>query len=232
MVEQLVPTDKEVVKPNAAAVRTGDRFGQWTILDVPLNLRAHKHTVLCQCACGRIRRLYIYNLLRGCSTQCHSCAQKHVATQHGGSRTRLYDIWLTMRKRCSATANKMAYDLYYGRGIRVCDEWENSFQAFKDWALANGYRDDLSIDRWPDKNGNYQPTNCRWATWEQQQRNRRDNLILTAFGESKTPPDWEEDSRCHVSARTLRRRIRDGWPVPAAITEPRYRISRTKSRTP
>ena len=84
---------------------------------------------------------------------------------------RLYRIWQGMKSRCYYPKNK-CYHCYGGRGIKICDEWHHNFDAFANWALANGYNDSLSIDR-VDVNGNYEPSNCRWATNEEQQRNKR-----------------------------------------------------------
>ena len=94
--------------------------------------------------------------------------------KHGMRHTRLYNIWRSMNQRCN-NPNTINFKRYGGRGITVCDEWKDDFQAFYDWAMANGYSDELTIDRL-DPNGNYEPSNCRWATWEQQANNKRNSM--------------------------------------------------------
>lgn len=92
-------------------------------------------------------------------------------TRHGASRTRLYVIWSDMKSRCS-NPNNAGYSYYGGRGIVVCEEWRRSFEAFRDWANASGYTQDLELDR-KNPDGNYEPTNCRWGTRAQQMQNTR-----------------------------------------------------------
>lgn len=135
---------------------------------------------------------------------------------------RLYRIWGHIKSRC-LNPNVPAWPDYGGRGISICAAWVNDFTAFEAWALANGYSDELSIDR-VDNNGNYTPENCRWATMKENSRNRRSNRLLTAFNETKSIQEWSEDPRCTITVGALRRRIVKGWADEDAITKPqRYR---------
>lgn len=106
---------------------------------------------------------------------------------HGFSRTRLYRIWLGMKNRCY-DANRNCYNYYGGRGIKVCDEWKNDFLAFRDWALTHGYSDDLTIDR-IDVNGDYEPSNCRWATILEQAQNHSNKVRVMYKGKEYSPAE-------------------------------------------
>lgn len=132
------------------------------------------------------------------------------------SHRRLYNIWFDMKRRCYQPQNKR-YDRYGGRGIAVCKEWLNGFQPFFDWAVANGYQDDLTIDR-IDKDGDYTPENCRWADLFMQANNRSNNRFITYCGETKTMMEWSKVLNMNYS--TLRRRIYAGWDVSEAFERP------------
>lgn len=121
--------------------------------------------------------------------------------------SRIYGIWAGMMQRCS---NKKAsgYKNYGGRGIKVCEEWKQSFFAFEGWAREHGYRDNLTIDR-IDNNGNYEPENCRWATRKQQQNNRRSNIFVEVCGEQLTVA--EAADKYGVERSKAYQRIRLGW---------------------
>lgn len=99
---------------------------------------------------------------------------------HGDTHTRLYSIWKSMKGRCYCV-NWKPYKRYGGRGVKVCDDWRNSYEAFKNWAMSHGYADDLELDR-IDVNGDYTPENCRWITHHEQTLNRRDTLFCLIDG--------------------------------------------------
>lgn len=138
---------------------------------------------------------------------------------HGGKGTRIYRIWMKMRRRCSDPSEDN-YLRYGGRGITVCDEWRDSFAAFRDWAIANGYADDLTIDR-IDNDGNYEPSNCRWATRKTQQNNTRRNHYITANGLTLTVAEWSE--RTGIKYDTLQTRLKKGWNPEKAVSTPARR---------
>jgi hypothetical protein len=142
-------------------------------------------------------------------------------TQHGEGKTRLYSSWRSMKQRCQ-NPRAHAFEEYGGRGIKVCDEWSDSFYAFKEWALSNGYHEGLSIDRIDNDKG-YEPSNCRWATRSEQQRNRRNNRMVTFNNETKTMSEW---AACLGIERNVlwNRLYRYGWPIERALTEPVRRI--------
>ncbi len=132
------------------------------------------------------------------------------------SHTRLHNIWLTMRERCSKP-NCSAYQKYGAKGIRVCAEWETSFEAFRDWSLSHGYTDSLTIDR-IDSAGNYTPENCRWVTQKVQQNNRSNNVRLTYNGETHSLMEWEQLTG--IKWRVLYDRYYRGWDVARIFEQP------------
>lgn len=141
---------------------------------------------------------------------------------HGMSHTRLHNIWLTMRQRCEKP-NSSAYHKYGAKGIKVCSEW-SSFEVFRDWSLANGYKDDLTIDR-VNPYGDYEPSNCRWCTQKEQQNNRTNNVILTYRGESHNIVEWSEIKQ--IPVRILYDRYYRKWDVERIFEQP-IRKSPTK----
>lgn len=134
-------------------------------------------------------------------------SKKHWNYSHGDANTRLLRIWHNMKNRCYYTKSNNYAD-YGGRGITVCDDWKNNYSSFKDWALNNGYADDLSIDR-INNNGNYEPDNCRWVTRKEQQRNRRSCRYIEYQGQQYTMA--ELGKVLGMSHTAIRYRLNQGW---------------------
>lgn len=152
----------------------GQQFGRLTVIERAVSPDTKNAHWLCRCKCGNYKVTTRRALVRGDVQSC-GCYQRERRAQgntiHGGHGTRLYSIWRNMKERCyKPYAPK--YPLYGGRGITVCDEWLHNFSAFRDWALSNGYQNDLTLDRIDNDEG-YNPDNCRWATFSEQNRNRR-----------------------------------------------------------
>lgn len=196
---------------------TGQRFGRLTVLYRGPNQKT-RTTWICQCDCGNITRVQSNGLKSGRTKSC-GCynidSARRRATKHDCCKTRLYKIWQGIKKRCNNSAAS-AFRNYGGRGITMCDEWQSSFETFRDWALTHGYQDDLTIDR-IDVNGNYAPENCRWATVKQQCNNQRDNHVLYHDGQSHTMSEWADITG--ILYTTLRGRINGlQWDTDAALT--------------
>lgn len=167
---------------------SGNRFGLLTAKK-PIITRNSKRTRIkweCQCDCGNTIIVTSSNLTTGHTKSCGclnsqktSERNKVIKVVHNGINDRLYEVWKSMKKRCS-NPNDKSYKNYGGRGIKVCKEWRENYLLFRDWAYANGYDENApfgqcTIDR-IDVNGNYEPSNCRWISNEEQQKNKRNRL--------------------------------------------------------
>lgn len=197
-------------------IETGEVIGRLTVIEqVGKNSQGGK-LFRCKCECGN-EKIVLGAELRRHHTESCGClfkdVQRKTVTRHGQRYSRLYEIWRSMKQRCY-NPNKKKYECYGGRGITVCDEWLHDFQAFYDWAMANGYSDELSIDR-IDVNGNYEPANCRWATIKEQANNRRCNVSLEAFGEEHTVAEWAEI--LGIKKSTLYSRLQRGCSPEEAL---------------
>lgn len=194
----------------------GKRYGRLEVTGTSDNI-GRDTAWLCRCDCGR-RVVIKTTCLRSKGTKSCGCLQRErameSATKHGKCGTRLYQCWADMKQRCS-NPNNASYPNYGGRGIQVCDAWQE-FEPFMEWALANGYEDRLELDRIDNDDG-YEPGNCRWVTREQQALNRSDNRLLTHADKTKTLKEWAEETGIDYDA--LRGRLDRGWPVARALTE-------------
>lgn len=139
------------------------------------------YNYLCKCKeCGNEFIAKSYNIPKGIAKYCKMCksTKKHNMVRNNPyTNTRLYSIWHSMKCRCYYK-NHPCYTNYGGRGITVCDEWLHNSKAFGDWAISNGYSDELTLDRINNDKG-YSPDNCHWVTMKEQSENRRNAKITT-----------------------------------------------------
>lgn len=203
----------------------GERFGRLVVVKrVPMENTTRK-MYLCKCDCGKEIITSGTSLRIGASTSC-GCYKvdrtKEVNTKHGKKKTRLFKVWLSIKNRCSYT-NGIGYKYYGGRGITVCDEWLHDFQAFYDWSMANGYKEEISPNgrnRWTidriDNNKGYSPDNCRWVTIEVQANNKTTNHFVEYNGEKLTLSQIAK--RYNIEKSTLRYRLKYGWDIQKAVS--------------
>lgn len=144
--------------------------------------------VLCRCYCGKLFETRIERLKNGSCKSC-GCFRKTKLLKHGMVKSRMYRIWARMKARCTNPKSK-DFKWYGGKGIKVCDEW-NDFNSFYEWSIENGYKDDLTIDRIDNSKG-YCPDNCRWVDMEKQHRNTTRVRLIEYNGIVKTIREWSE----------------------------------------
>jgi hypothetical protein len=212
-------------KSKLPPIAIGDRFGRWTVTGEMTRERGPKgdpyYLFPCVCDCGTRKSVDRLSLRSGASRSC-GCLRAELGHErwyrHGTEPKRLYACWNHMIARCESP-NATHYEYYGGRGISVCPEWRSSFIAFRDWAMANGYRDDLTIER-KRVNGDYEPDNCEWIPQADQVWNKRTTRFVEAFGEVRPLGLWARDERCTVTYGTLSNRLRRGWTPEDAIATP------------
>lgn len=195
---------------------TGKRFGRFTVLSLHCK-KNYAKMWLCKCDCGNKKIVRMDGLTSGRSSSCgclHREKQSSFMKKENPNKrpydtsTRLYRSWETMRRRCRE-GFKFSKD-YYDRGIRVCNEWDNDYTAFRDWSLSNGYKDNLTIDRIDNDKG-YCPENCRWVGRIVQANNTRKNRFVEYNGQRKTIAEWSRE--LNINYRTLYMRIRRNKPM-------------------
>jgi len=195
---------------------TGQVFGRLTVR-YHYGKNKHSHNLwYCECECGNHSTPTTNDLLRGKTNSCGCLANELTVernTTHDMADTRLYRIYAHMKDRC-LNPNDKNYIHYGERGIKIANEWSD-FEGFRDWALKNGYQENLTIDR-IDVNGGYEPSNCRWTTMKVQGNNKRDNIFIVYNGKRQTLKQWAEE--LNVKYSTLYYRIvKKKWSVDRAF---------------
>jgi hypothetical protein len=201
---------------------TGQKYGRLTCVKEAGRNKCGQVLWECRCDCGN-RTLATTNDLRTGNTKSCGCIKREIIIKRNvthalskgrdGKKTRLYNKWVRMKQRCFDKSSS-DYDRYGGRGITVCSDWLK-YKSFYDWAVTSDYQDGLTIER-KNVNGNYEPSNCKWITMEEQARNKRNNHFIT-FGKSrKTLAEWGEITG--IESSTIRQRLNLGWTPEKALT--------------
>lgn len=206
-------------------IKVGDVFGQLTVTEelgkIKPNVSNHLY-YKCRCSCGNETITRGTMLKNGKSRKCKKCSSREnlgsdLEYKHGMTNTRMFHIWQGIIARCNNTNHKYYKD-YGGRGIRVCDEWEDGFIAFYNWSMANGYTEELTIDR-INNDGNYTPDNCRWTDKVTQANNTRGNRQIEYKGETHTIAEWGRITG--IKAYNIDNRLNKyGWSVEQALSTP------------
>lgn len=199
----------------------GKTFGRLNVVEYQPARANHHPKLVCQCSCGNVVTVVSTSLTRGATKSCGCLnAESRVInnTKHGDAYAGEYHVWKSMIQRCTNQSH-VAYGNYGGRGIRVCAAW----MRYKGFIADMGRRPSAShtLDRFPNQNGNYEPRNCRWATFTEQARNRRSNRLLTFREQTKTVTEWAEEFGLNFSTITRRLDLY-GYSVEEALTKPLY----------
>ena len=202
---------------------SGQQFGRLTVLhrapDVIQSNGRHRIMWECVCECGNTVICHGDNLRKGVSRSC-GCYRKEYMSEHNSthhaSKDLLYGVWCAIKTRCN-NKKSAAYPDYGGRGIRVCDDWNGSYEAFANWSYKSGYSYGLTIDR-VNNDGDYCPENCRWVDRVAQANNRRNNVVLDYNGQSHTLKEWA--GIVGICPATMNSRYCSGWPIERMLSSP------------
>ena len=208
----------------------GKSFGYLQVINAYRERHSGKVNIMlvCRCVCGKEKIYKSSDLINknitscGCKTSRKKSAHKKTShkKEQDKNTLRIMRIYRGMFSRCYNEKDK-DFKNYGARGVDICEEWKSSKTAFQEWSLANGYANNLTIDR-IDNNKGYSPENCHWVTIKQQQRNKRNNVKYEVDGRLLTVPEIAEIINMNV--RTLSSRLRSGMNIYNAICKPvRYR---------
>lgn len=181
-----------------------------------------------KCQCGKEFIAILNKVKRYHTKSCGCIKDKNISElnlKHGHAKVGKvipeFNIWWAMISRCNNIKNK-AFKNYGGKGVKVCDRWANSFENF--YAdMGNRPTNKHTLDRFPNKYGNYEPANCRWATMKEQQNNRTNNLLIEYNGDKKTLSEWSEILKFNYA--TIYNRIKVGWSIERAFETPILKIA-------
>lgn len=208
-------------------IKENQKFGILTVIKEvePKRLPSGQtnRAFLCKCDCGNNKEIRLSHLSRGLIRSC-GCIN---LTRGGDSKYRLYNIYTGIIKRCSDKASIHDKKKYYDRKIFVCEEWKNSWESFKKWALQNGYNNALQIDR-IDNNEGYSPNNCRWVTPSENVNNRNKTLFINYKGKSEPIMVLVRRLGIEKNMSTIRYRILNGWNHDEAIDTPIRILAQTR----
>lgn len=200
---------------------TGKKFGRLTVIERVENGKNGHARWNCKCSCGNVKAIKGYHLMSGDTRSCGCYAIERTIIRnatHGKYKTRLYRIWRGMISRCY-NKNADNHKNYGGRGIMVCDEW-NEFEPFYNWSIDSDYSDDLTLDR-INVDGNYEPSNCRWADIKTQANNKTNSNIITYRGKTHTVAEWS--NILNINVETLHTRLNRGWDIEKVFNKSDYR---------
>lgn len=213
MVELIEEKEKVIKKCKLYNDIIGKRYGNLIVIKKIEN--SQKNDFLCKCDCGTEKVICKSSLINGLTKSCGCLIKKGKENhfyKHGLNNTRIYKIYFSMKKRCYQPKD-ISYKNYGGRGIIICDEWldkKDGFMNFYNWAMQNGYKDNLSIDR-IDNNGNYEPDNCRWTTKTFQNNNKRNNINIKFNKETHTLKEWSKI--LNLKYKTIFKRYKNGYCI-------------------
>lgn len=207
---------------------TNKKFGRLTVIKF-IKRENYKTYWECLCECGNKIITTQNNLQTGSTKSCGCLFKEGNNKKMNLSHSRLYHIWRNMKARCYQKSSP-SYKNYGGKGITVCDEWLNDFMPFYNWAMANGYKEELTLDR-INVNGNYEPSNCRWATHKEQNNNTTRNVYITFNGLTLTRNQWAE--KAGINKNTLKHRLTNKWnkwTIEDALTIPTRKIKKSTKK--
>lgn len=206
-----------------ALINIGDIFGKWKIIgfDNERSKNGRKYYFCeCQCKDKTIKSVRDDSLISQKSTSCGCYNREKVSeatSKHNSCNSDLYDVWTNIKQRC-LNKNNPNYKNYGGRGITICDEWINNFIKFQEWAIKNGYKKGLNIDR-KDNDKGYSPENCRFITYIENQNNKRTNAYIEFNNKIDTITNWARS--LNMNPRTLITRLDTlNWDIEKALTTP------------